>query len=106
MAIEDKLGSFPNSQIRPRSAVKKSTMIDIALVADTETQILSENKQRVKAIIKNNGTVPVDIDYTSGPSDSFRLLPTTALVVEGTDDDVFATAIGGAGSLEIDERLG
>lgn len=104
--IVQKLGSFPNSQIKPRSPVRDANMIEFALVAATETQILSQNSQRVKAIIKNSGGVPVEIDYTSGPSDAFTLQPGAALTIEGGGDDVFATAIGGAGALEIDDRVG
>jgi len=101
-----KLGSFPNSQIKPRSAVRDATMIDVALVDGVEKQILSQNSQRVKAIIKNSGAVPVNIDYTAGASGSFTIPVGGALTVEGGGDDVFATAVGGAGALQIDDRLG
>lgn len=106
MGIIVKLGSFPNSQIKPRSAVRTATMIDVALMAAVETQILTANNSRVKAIIKNSGLVPVDIDYQSGVSDAFTINPGASLTIEGGGDDVFATAVGGAGALQIDDRLG
>lgn len=107
MAIVVKLGSFPNSQIKPRSAVRDATVIDISLpIAGTEVQILTANSARVKAIIKNSGSFPINIDYQSGPSDGFTIEPGSALTVEGGGDDVFATPLGGASSVQIDDRLG
>lgn len=107
MAIIVKLGSFPNSQIKPRSAVRDADMINISLpVPGTEVQILTQNSARVKAIIKNSGAFPINIDYTSGPGAFFQIPPGGALTVEGGGDDVFATPIGGASSVEIDDRLG
>ena len=102
MSIIRLLGSFPNSQIKPRSPVREAEMLEIAL-AGGEEQILSAD---VKAIIKVSGANPVKIDYTSGPSDGFTVNPGGALTVEGGGDDVFATPIGGASSLEIDDRRG
>lgn len=101
------LGSFPNSQIKPRSPVTSAGMNEITLAAaGVEIQILSADPNRVKAIIKNSGASAVKIDYTAGPSDGFTINPGGALTVEGGGDDVFATPIGGAGALEIDDRLG
>ena len=105
MSIIRLLGSFPNSQIKPRSPVREAEMLEIAL-AGGEEQILSADDTRVKAIIKVSGANPVKIDYTSGPSDGFTVNPGGALTVEGGGDDVFATPIGGASSLEIDDRRG
>lgn len=105
--IGDKLGSFPNSQIKPRSPVRESEMINTTItVGDGETMILAEDTNRIKAIIKNTGPGDAFVDYESGPSDGFTLSPGSAITVEGGGDDVFATAIGGDISLEIDNRVG
>ena len=101
-----KLGSFPNSQIRPRSAVRESVIINFALVMAVETPILVQNSQRIKAIIKNQGPNSVNIEYASGITPVFTLASGAALTVEGGGDNVFATAIGGPSELQIDDRLG
>ena len=106
MGIVFKLGSFPNSQIKPRSPVRQSEMKNVALLADTETQILTAENSRVKAIIKNSGEVPVELDYIAGLGNVFTLPPGGSLTIDGGGDDVFAEAIGGAGALEIDDRFG
>lgn len=107
MSIVKKLGSFPNSQNRPRSPVRESAMIEVSLpVAGTEYSVLAANANRVRAIIKVVGPNPVKFDYTSGPSDGFTINPGGALTVENGNDEVFGTPQGGASAVEIDDRLG
>lgn len=106
--IGDKLGSFPNSQIKPRSPVRESETIDVPLAADTKIVVLPEDENRILAIIKNkaNSAAEVEISYASGAVDAFTLLPGSATQVDGGGDDVYAEAIGGTATLEIDNRVG
>lgn len=107
MSIVFKLGSFPNSQNRPRSPVRESEMIEVSLpVGGTEVLILSENAARIRAIIKVSGANPVKFDYVAGPSDGFTVNPGGSLTIENGNDDVFGTPIGGPSAVEIDDRVG
>jgi len=81
-------------------------MININLLDGIEQEILSEDTNRIKAIIKNNGNFPVNIDYLSGASPTFTIPPGGSLTVEGGGNDVFATSVGGASELQIDNRIG
>lgn len=109
MSIVRLLGSFPNSQIKPRSPVRESEMINLNLpLAGGEQQILAADIDRIKAIIKNKESSAGDafVDYTNGPSDGFTLKPGAALTIDGGGDNVFVTPVGGNVDLEIDNRVG
>lgn len=109
MAIVRKLGSFPNSQIKPTSAVREadSTIVQV-LASPGETQVLVANENRIKAILINNGPLPFRYDYQPGNVlNEGALIPVGgAIEIEGGFDSVWATGIGGATSIAIDDRLG
>lgn len=110
MSIVQKLGSFPNSQIKPRSPVRESDTIVLAVAASPGfTQVLAADPARVSALIKNSGSFPIEYAYNSADlsiNQDFTLAPGDAITVDGGGDDVFMQAIGGVGEVEIDNRLG
>lgn len=109
MVIIRKLGSFPNSQIKPTSAVREADSIIVAVLASpAESQVLTANENRIKAILINNGPFPFRYDYQPGNVlAEGALIPVGgAIEIEGGFSDVWATGIGGATSIAIDDRLG
>jgi hypothetical protein len=106
--IIQKLGSFPNSQIKPRSAVRDADVVRVPVTSAGEVQILSANPVRVKAIVKNEGPFPLQYDYNPGQaaSEGFLVPVGGAINIEGGGDDVYAIGIGGDTVVSIDDRLG
>lgn len=110
MSIVRLLGSFPNSQIKPRSPVRESATIVLAVAASPgNTQVLLQDANRIKALIKNSGSFPIEYAYSVadlGLDQDFTLNPGASITVDGGGNDVFMQAIGGVGEVEIDDRVG
>lgn len=105
MSIVNILGSFPNSQIKPRPSSQEAAVNVVNLADGVETPILTPNPNRTQAFIKvRSGTVLVD--YEAGPQDGVILETDSSLDISVTADTVYATAQGGAAVVEIDDREG
>lgn len=109
MAIVRLLGSFPNSQIKPTSAVRDTEVTEIAVAASpAETQILVANEDRITATFINSGTFPLKYDTAAGQADTEGILitPGRTFTVEGPDVEVWATGVGGATVVGLQDERG
>lgn len=109
MSIVRVLGSFPNSQIKPTSAVRDTEVTEIAVAASpAETKVLNANDDRIRATFLNAGSFPIRYDTNSGEavSEGIQIAPGRTFTVEGADVEVWATSIGGAGILQLQDELG
>lgn len=112
MSIVRLLGSFPNSQIKPRSPVRENDTDSITVPASPSfTTILTMGTDLVKAIVINEGPNPIEYVYNS--SSNFATAPITlnvgdSMVFEDGDggSTVIARGIGGSSEIVVDERTG
>lgn len=109
MSIVRLLGSFPNSQIKPTSAVRE-TDVDVVPVgaSPVETKILDANEDRISITFKNEGTFPLKYDTEPGnvASEGILIQPQRTFTVEGPDVEVWASGIGGATEVSFQDERG
>lgn len=109
MSIVRLLGSFPNSQIKPTSAVRETDVTEIAVPQDpAEIQILTANEDRISATFINSGDFPLKYDTVAGQasSEGIQIAPGRTFTVEGPDVEVWATGIGGATTVGLQDERG
>ena len=109
MSIVRLLGSFPNSQIKPTSAVRLSDADRFPIAASpTEVKVLNANDERISATLLNTGTVTWLYDYAPGnvAAEGLPITPGQSVTVEGADAEVWIVSSGGATEVAIDDRLG
>lgn len=109
MSIIRLLGSFPNSQIKPTSAVRDTDITTLAVAASPgETKVLVANEDRITATFKNAGAFNIKYDTQAGQAlaEGMTIEPGRTFSVEGADVEVWATSVGGAGSLELQDERG
>jgi len=108
MAINFFVGSFPNSQVKPRSPVTLADT-DVITLTTTIVQILTANSARVKTIIKNEGPDEMEYAYNMadfGTNTAFVIEADGAITVEGSAINVWAKAVNTTCDISIDDRLG
>lgn len=109
MSIVRVLGSFPNSQIKPTSAVRDTNVTELAVAASpSETKVLVADEDRIRATFINAGTVPIKYDTNSAEavSEGIEIAVGRTFSVEGADVEVWATGIGGTGLLQLQDEKG
>ena len=105
------LGSFPNSQIRPRAATENENFPNVELTADTVETILAQDNNRTVLTILNEPTSAAAVRIRSAdegdPSadDGFLLQPGASLNLE-TQEEVKGFAIGAAAKLSLKNGVG
>ena len=109
MAIIAFLGSFPNSQVRPRKATATQMTNTVAVpLAPATAIVVAANPDRTALTIKNSGSTVIRYGYSVAeinPGTGFILPPGASIDIE-EPGDVYATADVGAGSLSYDEGVG
>lgn len=109
MSIVRLLGSFPNSQIKPTSAVRLSDAYRVAIPANpTVVQVITANTERITATLFNSGTVTWFYDYQSANvlTEGLPITPGQSVTVEGGEVEVYVASSGLATQVTIDDRLG
>lgn len=109
MSIVRVLGSFPNSQIKPTSAVRDTEVTEIPIAASpAETKALNANDERIRATFINAGTTNLRYDTNPGEAATEGILiqPGRTFSVEGADVEVWITSVGGPGLVQLQDELG
>lgn len=109
MAIIAFLGSFPNSQVRPRKVTASQAARNLAVAASPATTlIVPANPNRTALTIKNNGANAIRYGYSLAELNGgggFILGVDSGIDIE-EPGDVFASADGGVSSVSVDEGVG
>jgi len=109
MSIVRLLGSFPNSQIKPTSAVRETDVTQIPIAAaPAETKILNADEDRITATFINSGVTNLRYDTAPGnvATDGILIVPGQTFTVEGADVEVWALSVGGPGSVGLQDEKG
>lgn len=98
MPIVSLLGSFPNSQVRPRPVTQNETIENPTIPAGTDGVIVPANPNRTSLTMLNEG--PGNLRWmgsdegTPNANDGFLLLSGAAIQIE-TQEEILGFAIGG-----------
>jgi hypothetical protein len=104
MPIVALLGSFPNSQIRPRPVTQNETILNPVITNNTSDTVAAANPNRTIMTLLNEG--PGSLRWMSADegtpdmSTGFLLLPGAAIQID-TQEEILGYAFGGNCNLSL-----
>lgn len=105
--IIQKLGSFPNSQVKPTPATRTAEIIELTAPALPASIQYTTPQDLTAAIVVNNGPNPLRYAYEAGDVATGPIIAVGgAVTIDDAEATVFLSGVGGTTEVRIDEREG